>query len=76
MGRLKRNERIAAIVKILSDNPNRTFTLSYFSDLFQSAKSTISEDIEQTIKILSPVILWDKGMGVYSNIYDPRNPVD
>lgn len=48
MGRLKRNERIAAIVKILSDNPNRTFTLSYFSDLFQSAKSTISEDIVVT----------------------------
>lgn len=48
MGKLKRNERIAAIVKILSDNPNRTFTLSYFSDLFGSAKSTISEDIVVT----------------------------
>lgn len=48
MGNLKRNERIAAIVKILSDNPNRTFTLSYFSDLFQAAKSTISEDIVVT----------------------------
>ena len=48
MGTLKRNERIAAIVKILSDNPNRTFTLSHFSDLFQSAKSTISEDIVVT----------------------------
>jgi len=48
MGKLKRNERIAAIVKILSDNPNRTFTLSYFSDLFQAAKSTISEDIVVT----------------------------
>ncbi|MBU5676488.1 pur operon repressor [Alkaliphilus sp. MSJ-5] len=48
MGKLKRNERIAAIVKILSDNPNRIFTLSYFSDLFQSAKSTISEDIVVT----------------------------
>ncbi len=48
MGKLKRNERIASLVKILSDNPNRTFTLSYFSDIFGSAKSTISEDIVLT----------------------------
>lgn len=48
MSKLKRNERIAALVKILSDNPNRIFTLSYFSDLFESAKSTISEDVVVT----------------------------
>jgi purine operon repressor len=43
--KFKRNERIGAIVKILSDNPNCTFTLGYFTDKFDAAKSTISEDL-------------------------------
>ena len=41
----KRTDRIGAIVKILSDNPNKIFTLSYFTEKFNSAKSTISEDL-------------------------------
>lgn len=45
MSKLKRNERIAAMVKILCERPNKIFTLNYFSDKFNSAKSTISEDI-------------------------------
>lgn len=45
MQRVKRNERIAAISKILSTHPNRIFTLSYFGELFYTAKSTISEDV-------------------------------
>lgn len=45
MSKLKRNERIAALVKILCDQPNRIFTLNYFTEMFNSAKSTISEDI-------------------------------
>ncbi|BEP28188.1 pur operon repressor [Helicovermis profundi] len=45
MKKMKRNERIGAIVKVLSDKPNAIFTLSYFTELFNSAKSTISEDI-------------------------------
>jgi len=45
MKRLKRNERIAALVKILCDEPNKTFSLNYFSELFGAAKSTVSEDI-------------------------------
>lgn len=45
MSKLKRNERIAAMMKILSDQPNKVFTLNYFTELFNSAKSTISEDI-------------------------------
>lgn len=43
--KFKRTERIGAIVKILSDNPNKIFTLSYFTEKFNAAKSTISEDI-------------------------------
>jgi len=45
MNRLKRNERIAALVKILTDNPNKLFSLSYFVKILNAAKSTISEDI-------------------------------
>lgn len=46
MQKIKRNERIGAMIKILSDTPNRIYTLTYFSDLFDAAKSTISEDID------------------------------
>jgi purine operon repressor len=45
MDRLKRNERIAALVKILTDSPNKLFSLNYFARLLKAAKSTISEDI-------------------------------
>lgn len=42
---MKRNERIIRIIAILTDNPNRIYPLSFFSDLFNAAKSTVSEDI-------------------------------
>ena len=45
MEKVKRNERISAIIKMLSDSPNKIFTLSHFSNMFGSAKSTISEDV-------------------------------
>ena len=43
--KFKRTERIGAIVKILSDNPNKIYTLSFFTEKFNAAKSTISEDL-------------------------------
>lgn len=46
MDKIRRNERMSAMMKILSDAPNRIFTLSYFCDLFGAAKSTMSEDID------------------------------
>ena len=45
MDKIRRNERMSAMMKILAAKPNRIFTLSYFCDLFGSAKSTMSEDI-------------------------------
>jgi purine operon repressor len=42
----KRKERIGAIIKILADNPNKIFRLQHFTEKFDSAKSTISEDID------------------------------
>lgn len=41
----KKTERIAGMVRILSENPNQLYTLTYFSELFSCAKSTLSEDI-------------------------------
>ena len=46
MEKIRRNERLSAMLKILSDSPNRIFTLSHFCDLFDAAKSTLSEDID------------------------------
>jgi len=45
MNKVRRIERIAALTKFLVDTPGRLFSLSYFSDIFGSAKSTISEDL-------------------------------
>lgn len=46
MKRVHKTERIATIVNILTENPNKTFTLTYFSEMFNCVKSTISEDID------------------------------
>lgn len=46
MEKIRRNERMSAMMKILTDAPNRIFTLSYFCELFGAAKSTMSEDID------------------------------
>ena len=45
MDRIKRNERLAAMSRILTGSPNRIYTLSHFTELFGAAKSTISEDL-------------------------------
>lgn len=41
----KRIQRVAALMKIFSEAPNKLFSYNYFSGLFNAAKSTISEDI-------------------------------
>lgn len=45
MKKLKKNERIGAIIYILTNNPNNIFTFSYFGEKFNAAKTSISEDI-------------------------------
>ena len=47
---MKRTDRVCALVKILSDNPNKSFPLSYFCELFDAAKSSVSEDISAAKK--------------------------
>lgn len=46
MEKIHRNERLITMMKILTDSPNKVFTLSNFCDLFGAAKSTMSEDID------------------------------
>ena len=46
MDRIRRNERMTAMMKLLSGMPNRIFTLNSFCELFGSAKSTMSEDVD------------------------------
>jgi purine operon repressor len=45
MEKIKRNERLAAMTAILTASPNQIFTLSYFCEMFDTAKSTVSEDV-------------------------------
>jgi purine operon repressor len=52
MEKYKKNERVVALIKILSDNPNQIITLNRFSELLNAAKSTISEDISAARKII------------------------
>lgn len=58
MERFKRNERIAALVKVLCDNPNKLYSLNYFAKLLNAAKSTISEDI-----VIARTVLEKLGLG-------------
>ncbi len=53
MEKLQRNERIAALLKVLSDSPSKIFTLSHFTEMFGSAKSTVSEDIDIVQNLLA-----------------------
>ena len=46
MDKIRRNERMSVLMKTLSCAPNRIFTLNSFCDLFGSAKSTLSEDVD------------------------------
>ncbi|WP_026895833.1 pur operon repressor [Clostridiisalibacter paucivorans] len=59
MKKLKRNERIGALMKILSDRPNHIFTYNYFTDIFNAAKSTISEDIVIAKELVEKLELGD-----------------
>lgn len=45
MEKLTRNNRVVAITKLLTENPNKIIGLNKFSGLLNAAKSTISEDI-------------------------------
>ena len=43
---MKKSQRVCAITHILTENPNRDFSLGGFAERFDCAKSSISEDIK------------------------------
>lgn len=45
MDKVKRSERLAIISKILADQPSSLISLSYFTQMLGSAKSSLSEDL-------------------------------
>lgn len=63
MDRIKRNERLGVMLSVLSETPNRIHTLGEFCDLFDAAKSTISEDID-----ILRVALGKYGLGELSTV--------
>lgn len=48
---MKRTQRVGALMEILSNSPNKIFSLNYFCDLFHAAKSSISEDVSAVREI-------------------------
>ena len=52
MDRIRRNERMTAMMKLLSGTPNRIFTLSSFCELFGAAKYTMSEDVDALRRVV------------------------
>ena len=46
MRKVQKHDRISVITNILTNNPNKIFTLTYFCNIFDCAKSTISEDLD------------------------------
>lgn len=54
---MKRTERVGAIIRILSQNPNHIYSLNYFCELFHAAKSTVSEDVSAARQLLNAMEL-------------------
>jgi len=46
MKKLKRSERLVRLAQYLTNNPHRIITLSQFTEIYNSAKSSISEDLD------------------------------
>ncbi len=50
--KFSRNQRVIGITKVLTENPNKVINLNIFTEMFNAAKSTISEDIVIVREIL------------------------
>ncbi|WP_102399448.1 pur operon repressor [Haloimpatiens massiliensis] len=53
MKKLNRNQRVVGITKILTDNPNKVVNLNVFTEKFNAAKSSISEDLMIVREVLN-----------------------
>src|SRR5699024_3970889 len=55
---MKRSDRLVSLMNYLLENPNTHTSLPYFSDAYNAAKSSISEDLD----IIDRVLSWE-GIG-------------
>lgn len=46
MKKLMRSDRLVRLAQYLTNNPHKIITLSHFTEIYNSAKSTISEDLD------------------------------
>lgn len=53
MRKVQKHDRISVITSILTNNPNKIFTLTHFCNIFDCAKSTISEDLDMVKDIFT-----------------------
>ncbi len=53
MDKIKRSERLAAMTRMLVDNPNKVLSYQVFCERFEAAKSTVSEDVAMIQNALS-----------------------
>ena len=43
---MKKSERACVIMQVLTENPNKDYSLGYFAEKFSCAKSSVSEDLQ------------------------------
>lgn len=53
MRKVQKHDRISVITSILTNQPNQIFTLTHFCNIFDCAKSTISEDLDVVKEIFN-----------------------
>lgn len=63
MDKLKRSQRMVLLTKELIENPGKNFSLNHFCEKYQSAKSSISEDLTIIRQVLA-----ESGEGVLKTI--------
>ena len=51
MEKLKRNDRMAVMAQVLCSAPNQIYPFAYFCSLFDTARSTVSEDVDLLEKV-------------------------
>ncbi len=51
MEKIRRNERMSVMMKILAGEPGKMSTLNRFCEMFGAAKSTVSEDVDALRKV-------------------------
>ena len=66
----KRSERVGALIEMLTTSPGKLFSLGQFSDFFNAARSTISEDLTLTRQVLKKI-----GRGHIETIAGPAGGV-